>query len=140
PPGYNLLCRGPANLPKDGAHPLEGIVETDWATATFTMNWQLLRPRQPITFARGEPIAMLVPMRRGELESFEPELRNLYDDQEIADGSLEWRKSRAEFIKDLPVKGTSANQAAWQKDYVHGRATDGTTAHDHQRKLSLQAF
>jgi len=37
-PGYNLLVRGPANLPKDGISPLEGIVETDWACATFTMN------------------------------------------------------------------------------------------------------
>jgi Family of unknown function (DUF6065) len=28
PPGYNLLVRGPANYPKDGVCPLEGIVET----------------------------------------------------------------------------------------------------------------
>src|SRR5581483_1718405 len=41
PPGYNLLVRGPANYPKDGASPLEGIVETDWTEATFTMNWKL---------------------------------------------------------------------------------------------------
>ncbi|HEX7975935.1 MAG TPA: DUF6065 family protein, partial [Anaerolineales bacterium] len=31
PPGYNLLARGPANLPKDGIAPLEGVIETDWA-------------------------------------------------------------------------------------------------------------
>jgi hypothetical protein len=29
PPGYNSLVRGPVNWPKDAAHPLEGIVETD---------------------------------------------------------------------------------------------------------------
>jgi hypothetical protein len=140
PPGYNLLTRGPANLPKDGAYPLEGIVETDWSTATFTMNWQLLRPRQAVTFSRGEPIAMLVPMRRGELESFEPEQRGIYDDKEVAASFLEWRKSRAEFIQDLPKQGTSANQAAWQKDYVHGRSSDGTVAREHQRKLALRPF
>jgi len=30
PPGYNLLARGPANMPKDGISALEGLVETDW--------------------------------------------------------------------------------------------------------------
>ncbi|MGA9676358.1 MAG: DUF6065 family protein, partial [Mycobacterium sp.] len=36
PPGYNLLVRGPANYPKDAVSPLEGIVETDWASASFS--------------------------------------------------------------------------------------------------------
>ncbi|MDI3289313.1 DUF6065 family protein [Polyangium sp. 15x6] len=140
PPGYNLLVRGPANMPKDGAYPLDGIVETDWTTATFTMNWQLTRPQHPVTWKRGEPIAMIVPMRRGELESFEPELRGLYDDPEVAKAYLEWRNSRSQFIKELPIEGSSANQAAWQKDYVHGRAPDGTVAKEHQRKLALKQW
>lgn len=38
PPGYNLLVRGPSNWPKDGASALEGLVETDWSSATFTIN------------------------------------------------------------------------------------------------------
>jgi hypothetical protein len=140
PPGYNLLVRGPTNLPKDGVYPLDGIVETDWSTATFTMNWQLTRAQHAVTFQRGEPIAMLVPMRRGELESFDPEIRGLYDDPEVAKAFLEWRKSRTQFIQDLPVKGTTANEEAWQKDYVHGRAPDGTVAKEHQRKLALKPF
>lgn len=36
-PGWNLLVRGPANCPIDGLYPLEGVVETDWSTATFTL-------------------------------------------------------------------------------------------------------
>lgn len=44
PRGYNLLVRGPANRPKDGISALEGIVETDWTAATFTMNWKFTRP------------------------------------------------------------------------------------------------
>jgi Family of unknown function (DUF6065) len=39
PPGCNLYVRGPANSPKDGIAALEGIIETDWSEATFTMNW-----------------------------------------------------------------------------------------------------
>ena len=38
PPGFNLMARGPANLPRDGASPLEGITETDWLPYIFTMN------------------------------------------------------------------------------------------------------
>src|SRR5437868_10957202 len=53
-PGYNLLARGPANLPKDGIWPLEGLVETDWANANFTMNWKLTRPNHPVSFERDE--------------------------------------------------------------------------------------
>jgi hypothetical protein len=69
-PGYNLLVRGPANWPKDGACPLEGLVETDWSPATFTMNWKLTRPHFPVVFEEDEPICMIVPQRRGELEAF----------------------------------------------------------------------
>src|SRR5262249_6790338 len=39
PPGWNLLCRGPANYVKDGLCPLEGLIETDWSFASFSMNW-----------------------------------------------------------------------------------------------------
>jgi LPS sulfotransferase NodH len=72
PPGYNMHVRGPANMPKDGICALEGIVETDWMEATFTMNWKLTRPNHPVVFEAGEPIAMISPVRRNELERFVP--------------------------------------------------------------------
>ena len=37
-PGYDLMVTGPLNQPKDGIQPLTGVVETDWAPFTFTMN------------------------------------------------------------------------------------------------------
>ena len=37
PPGYNLLVRGPANIFKEAASPLEGLVESDWAVTSFTI-------------------------------------------------------------------------------------------------------
>ena len=55
PPGWNLLARGPANRPKAGVSPLEGLVETDWAVATFTMNWQLTTVGQPVEEAAMTP-------------------------------------------------------------------------------------
>lgn len=140
PPGYNLLVRGPANFPIDGASALEGIVETDWCPATFTINWKLTRPGRAVTFARGAPIAMLVPQRRGELEAFAPEVRGLHDDPEEAAAYIAWRESRARFLEELPVEGSDAHQKAWQRDYVHGQSPGGTRAPEHQRKLALRPF
>ena len=81
-PGYNLLARGPANLPKDGVAALEGLVETDWAFANFTMNWKLTRAGHPVAFEAGEPFCMIVPQRRGELESFRTEIRDIASDEQ----------------------------------------------------------
>ncbi len=53
---------------------LEGIIETDWTVATFTINWKITRPNVPISFGEGEPICMIVPQRRAELERFRPSL------------------------------------------------------------------
>ncbi len=55
PPGINLWVGGPPNWPKDGIIALQGVVETDWCPATFTMNWLFTRPNHPIHFEAGEP-------------------------------------------------------------------------------------
>src|SRR4051795_5949756 len=89
-PGWNLLVRGPANLPKDGACPLDGVVESDWSPATFTMNWKLTRPGLPIVFEPDEPICMLIPQRRGELESIRPAVRSLWRAPAIAHAYESW--------------------------------------------------
>lgn len=140
PPGWNLLVRGPANWPKDGATALDGIVETDWCPATFTMNWKLTRPTLPVWFEPGEPIAMILPVRRGELEAFDPEVKPLDADRPVARAYREWRRSREQFLVDLKVPGSDADDEKWQKDYVHGRRPDGTVAEGHQRKLNLRSF
>ena len=75
--GYNLWVKGPANIVKDGIQPLEGLVETDWSPAPFTMNWKVTRAFQTITFLAGEPICQLVPYPRGLIERFDPQVRHL---------------------------------------------------------------
>jgi hypothetical protein len=62
-------------MPKDGIAALEGLLETDWTVATFAMNWKFTRPGHAMRFEAGEPIAMIVAMRRGELEKFRPMVR-----------------------------------------------------------------
>ena len=139
PPGYNLLVRGPANCPKDGAFPLEGLVETDWAIATFTMNWQITRPNHTITFEENEPIAMIVPQRRGELESFRPGIQKLDADPESARRYTRWSQSRREFVG---VKRTCPADAAvtWQDHYLRGTCVDGIKTSEHQTALRLHPF
>ena len=139
-PGYNLLVRGPANWPKDGVYPLEGIVESDWCAATFTMNWKLTHPNQPVTFDIDEPICMIVPQRRSELERFHPEIHDIASDPEIYQGYQKWCQSRGQFLADLKVLGSEAVKRGWQKDYLRGITTEGVRIPEHETKLTLRDF
>jgi hypothetical protein len=140
PAGYNLLVRGPSNLPKDGVAPLEGLVEADWAISPFTMNWQITRPHHRIRFEEGEPICMVVPERRHALEELEPALFDLDEDAELSEAYLAWRKSRDAFIGELAAGEEEAVRAGWQRDYFLGRGLGERVAPEHQTKLSLRAF
>ena len=139
-PGYNLLVRGPANAPKDGIAPLEGVVEADWTIAPFTMNWQITRARTPIHFAAGEAVAMLVPARRGELEAFTPALRELDEDKQLGADYRAWRAGRDTFIEGLRVGEEGAVKAGWQRDYFPGKGPGERAAPEHQTKLVLGGF
>jgi hypothetical protein len=138
PPGYNTLVRGPANCPKDGASPLEGIVETDWATATFTMNWQITRANQQIRFEKDEAIGMVVPQRRGDLEQFAPSYRGIETDGETECRYAQWVRSRREFIGSKRIDPDSTD--SWQNHYLRGTSLDGVSAEEHQTSLRLQPF
>jgi hypothetical protein len=138
PAGYNLLARGPANYPKDGICPLEGIIEADWASATFTMNWKVTRRFKRITFEVGEPICFLVPHRRRELEQFRPAIRNLCENPTLEEKHKAWSDSRARFNADLKLR---KNGPTWQRHYFVGEHVG--TEHqfpDHQRKINLLPF
>ena len=139
PPGFNLVVRGPANQPKDGIAALDGIVETDWNHATFTMNWLFTRPHQPLRFEKGEPICMVYPVRRGDIEAFVPELRDIGSNPEQQRLYSEWADGRSRFNADLKIPGSEAARQLWQKDYFQGRARSGRVA-DHQTKLHLRPF
>jgi Family of unknown function (DUF6065) len=138
-PGHNLLVRGPANWPKDGAYPLEGVVESDWTASTFTMNWLITRPFTDVRFDAGEPFCMLVPQRRGELESFEPRVRRIDEDDELRRRYGHFTSSRSEFLRRL--RTLRPGRDAWQRDYFRGLDADGTVGStEHQSRLHLRPF
>jgi LPS sulfotransferase NodH len=140
PPGVNLHVRGPANLPKDGISALEGIVETDWSQATFTMNWMFTRANHPVVFEKGEPFAMFSPVRRGDIERFEPEMLPLGADPALEAGYKAWSASRNSFNKDLKVADSDARKAGWQRHYTRGETLMKDRATSHQTKLFVNEF
>ena len=140
-PAVNLMVTGPLNAPKDGIAPLPGIVETDWATATFTMNWLFTRPNHVVRFAKDEPICFIFPLARGLIESAEPEIRALESDPALHADYQRWRESRSQFLKDLPHPGTTASQQKWQKAYFRGELPGGSPGSEaHQTKLQVKEF
>ena len=140
PPGWQLLARGPANWPKDGVTALEGLVETDWAVATFTMNWQMTRPGLTVTFEAGEPICMVVPTRTADLEAFQPAIRNLGDDPDLRQQHEAWSVSRGQFLADLKIPESESVRQGWQRHYFKGTAPDGLKAQEHRTQLRLREF
>ena len=144
PPGWNLLTRGPANYVKDGVAPLEGLIESDWAVSTFTMNWKLTRPDHPVTFEKGEPICMLVPQRRNELARFVPTLHPAEDDAESYAQLKDWGKKRSQqLIRNfLNAHGKEAIDLEQPEEllYLRGLYPDGGKAREHEVQIRLRAF
>ena len=140
PPGINLWVKGPTNYIKDGVQPLEGIVETDWLPATFTMNWKLTRPHNAVRFERGEPICMVVPVPRGLAERLEPVYVPLDANPELSREYREWERSRSAFNTDLSLQRPDVVRRGWQRDYMKGRTVSGQQAQEHQTKLQLLEF
>ena len=140
PAGINLWVKGPANWIKDGAQALEGVVETDWLPATFTMNWKLTRQNFPVRFDRGDPICMLVPVQRGLAEELEPRTSGLENSPSLADHYLKWRTGRDDFLEALKRREPDATQRGWQRDYMKGLLPNGEHVPEHQTRINLREF
>jgi hypothetical protein len=141
-PGYDLMVQGPVNRPKDAIAPLSGIVETDWAPFSFTMNWMFTRPQAVIRFEKGEPYCHIFPLRRGEVESVEPKLMLLSENPELKQQHAAWSASRNRFNQDLKQEGSEAQTEKWQKLYYRGLDPAGQRAgaEDHRTRVKLKPF
>jgi hypothetical protein len=140
-PGWDLMAQGPVNRPKDGISALSGIIETDWAPYTFTMNWIFTQPEVEVRFEQGEPFCHIFPVRRGQLSSVEPEMKPLSDDPELERQFKAWNESRSKFNAELQRPGSQAQAERWQKLYYRGLSPDGTTPiDDHLTRLRLRPF
>jgi len=99
-PGWSLLVRAPANIPRSGAYDLfEGVVETDrWFGPLFT-NVRLTRTDVPVTFDADFPLFQAQPLHR-----------SVYSDDRLNDfdcapglaalSERDWDDYRATVVKD----------------------------------------
>lgn len=139
-PGHNLWVKGPPNHPKDGISPLEGVVETDWATATFTMNWILTRANHRVRFEEGEPFCRILPYPRHYIGAFDTRIKNIQDNPDLQQSYLKWSQGRQQFNDDLQVAGSEAQQTGWQKQYHRGQDPQGRKYEYHETKVRLNSF
>ncbi|WP_372620084.1 DUF6065 family protein [Falsiroseomonas sp.] len=140
-PGVSLWVGGPPNAPKDGIAPLTGIVETDWAPMTFTMNWRFTRPNHVIRFEPGEPFCFFFPLPRGPVAAVEPEIRKLAENPALEREHRAWSQGRSDFTSALRTPGSSEQDAKWQKHYHQGRLPgSGERVPHHATKAGARPF
>lgn len=135
PPGVNLLVRGAPNFYVKGAHPLEGIVETDWLNFTFTMNWKITEPDSVVHFRKGDPICYFQPIPHDYSEEFDIEIDLIDSNPELKEKFLEYNESRDKFRADTNKK------SYWQGHYFRGEdVSDGiidSLEEKHSTKLGI---
>ena len=137
--GTGLWIRGSPNLPKDGIAPLEGIVETDWLSFTFTMNWKFTRPGR-VTFEKDEPFCFLTPVNYHGLDDLEPEIHPIEANAEIAAAFENYASQRKEFNAKLAAGDPETLRTGWQKWYMRGREPSGELGNPaHISKLRVAA-
>lgn len=141
-PGFDLIAQGPINRPKDGVSALTGVVETDWAPFSFTMNWMLTRPNHPVRFEAREPYCHIMPIRRSDLENFAPRHRALASEPELQAEYIAWYESRAKFNQALVAEDPETVRQGWQKHYYQGRSVSGQAVQGgtHRTKVRLPDF
>jgi len=140
-PGHDLWVGGSPNQAKDGVAALGGIIETDWAPYTFTMNWRFTRPGHVVRFEENEPVAFLFPLPRNLLDEVTPRIAPIDEAPALKRRFEQWSRSRDAFQRQLAAAPDAAPRAKWQKFYFHGTDADGTPgAPDHRSKLRLPGF
>ena len=139
PTGSKLLVTGPANYFRRHAQPLTALIETDWMTASFTMNYKLTEPCEPIRFEAGEPLAQFIPLAGdvcSDLERADVTYRRLIDDPDTYAKYTQWSNARNQF-HEAKRQGV-VRPDEWQKDYFLGRDLAGEAAPTTQHKTKLR--
>jgi hypothetical protein len=126
PEGSRLLVCGPPNYFKLNAQPLTALIESDWISMSFTMNWKIMTPNQPVRFDQGEPLFQAIPLVSNicaDLETADVSYQKLTDNPELHRAYLEWDRGRRRF-HDQKAAG-EVKPTDWQKDYFQGRDAVG---------------
>jgi hypothetical protein len=143
-PGTNLWVTGPTNRFKDGIQPLSAMVETDWMPFTFTMNWKFTRANHTVRFERGEPYCFVFPIQHALVQRFEPKLRRLEDDEELARQyriGVGRRHMPHVLAANRRGEESRVKRLITQEWYKRGLLPDGkTSGGPHMKSLHLRSF
>lgn len=123
-PGWVVWARGAPNHVKDGIQALDGVVETHWLPFSFTMNWRFTRPGK-VRFEAGEPFLFLTLAPATLIESVQPTLSRIEDDQALMNEYALWHHRREQFNAALRAGHPRALAEKWQKNYLHGASPSG---------------
>jgi len=134
--GYGLLVRGPTNYQKDNCVALDGLVETDWAPYTFTMNWRIMRRQTEVWFRKGEPICMLMPYPLNDLDEFKTSISPIEQNQALAHEFANFKHTRDTELAHQKAHGV--HNAV--RHYIRGRRPDGSEVTDHRTNYKLGKF
>ncbi len=129
PAGSRLLVSGPPNYFKANVHPLTAVIESDWLTSSFTMNWKIMAPNMPIRYEQGEPLMQIIPLAGNmctDLEGSDVTYRRLIDDPQMLAAYQKWTESRQQFHEAKNQGKVAAD--SWQKHYFHGKDVTGQEA------------
>jgi hypothetical protein len=129
PEGSRLLVCGPTNYFKTNAHPLTALIESDWMTMSFTMNYKIAIPHFPVRFEAGEPLFQVIPLASNvcaDLETATVTYQKLSDDPDVSRAYHEWDVGRRQF-HEQKARG-EVRPDGWQRDYFQGRDAIGRQA------------
>ena len=95
----------------------------------------------PVKFSKDEPIALILPQRRGELEATEPEIRNIESEPALQQGYIRWIESRCAWVAEASKTPLLPGEfPPFQGHYTRGTHVSGEAAGEHQTKLQLRPF
>ena len=126
PEGSRLLICGPVNYFKQNVQPLTALIESDWVSMSFTMNWKIMKPNEPVRFEMGEPLFQAIPLSSNvcaDLETADVSYQKLPDNPDLYRAYREWDQGRRKF-HEQKASG-EVNPTDWQKDYFQGRDAEG---------------
>lgn len=135
PPGVGLLVRGTPNWPVSNFASLEGLVETDWNPASFTMNWKVMEPDRPVVFEKEWPVCFLQPFQLDLPECLEAHRGPLEENPNENEDYLAWRESRGSFLESGEVE-----RGGWQGDYFRGMGPGEKKVESHRTAFDLSEF
>jgi len=137
-PGWALWCRGAPNTVKHGIVALDGLVETDWLTFPFTMNWRFTRPGT-VRFVEGEAFCFVTPVPHAVYDDIAPVVRSLDTAPELKAAYEGWSASRTDFNASLARSEPETVKQGWQRHYVRGAAPHGGEAGFHLSRRRLKS-